>query len=238
LILVWAVWQAHRYQGMPLSQLGVRPKGRGVWEWWWNSTFSSKNTGVGGYDPILGSFAPILRIAFHGSIILMLGSIGCFVIVTTTTILGIHQESKVILLEIFVTATTMTTTTTLVYLSACYYVHHRWPGVSVPGGPRPHKIQRQPQWNTNDIPLLLQSSQSLMCQAGINDDTPLCTGEAAGRDVWMCSTTNSQSAASNTNKTQHRHISEAMIQEMAAGGRTYGIFNPSINPNRYVRFIT
>jgi hypothetical protein len=229
-IFLVALWQAHIYQGKPLSQLGVRPKGRGLLEWWWHST-TFPPTGVWGYDPILGSFAPLLRIAFHGSAILILSSFIVHIINCSisggrwNSLFGIPYYDnaslvgRIILLSLGTTA--------WVYLSACYYVHHRLPGVSVPGGPRPHKIQRQPQWETNDMAFPNQSL--LACQAGINDDTPLCTGEPAGRDVWMC-------PPSSSNKTTNKgRIPEAMVQEMAAGGRTYGIFNPSINPNRYVR---
>ena len=50
-----------------LDQLGLRPHGRNLWEWWLSYNVDAKNgaSGIPGYDPILGSFDPSSRAAFH-----------------------------------------------------------------------------------------------------------------------------------------------------------------------------
>jgi hypothetical protein len=146
------------------------------------------------------------------------------------------------------------------YLFHCYMVFYILPGVSVPSGPRPHKIQRIPQWNDQywDIHTASNSSQSIIppVTSSSSSSIPLhryvhgleshniteqihnqvkLTGEPAGRDMWTV-TTATMNNINNTSDTVTTTTSTT-IQVLASGGRQYNGFNPNINPNRYVSVI-
>jgi hypothetical protein len=125
----------------------------------------------------------------------------------------------------------------ILYGLGCFYVFHVMPGVSVPGGPRPHKIQRHPQWEDKNWEVLEQSRQHRYVTAdeshyvseGLFAGTcAVISGEPAGRDMW---TTETKSVPF-TDKKANRKVDEALVRRMASGGRSYSGFNPHHNPNR------
>jgi hypothetical protein len=257
LLLFTVLLQASIFQGVPLSQLGHRPiKGRGLFEYIYYGTVMN-NIGVWGYDPIQGAFSPLLRFLCHCSLILVLWGGSLYIhtttiTTTTTTTLksNFYHDDSVLIVGVMVI---------IAYLMYCYIVFYIRPGVSVPPGPRPHKIQRIPQWydqywyhNTNPIqnrnqnstndhtkPVLhryVNGQESHYISEQIHNDgleknhpTYRLTGEPAGRDMWTTETT---TTTPNTNPTVD--VSNDIIQTLASGGRSYTGFNPHINPNRYV----
>ena len=144
-VLLSIVIHASLFHGYPYSQLGRRPiQGRGLLEYIYYGSLLSQ-IGVWGYDPIQGAFSPLLRFFCHCSIILMLWGCGCwthYILYTTTNVTAaeisnFHNNTGILLIGVVVL---------MVYLIYCYTLFHVLPGVSVPSGPRPHKIQRIPQW--------------------------------------------------------------------------------------------
>jgi hypothetical protein len=128
--------------------------------------------------------------------------------------------------------------TVAVYSSYFFVLFHVVSGVSLPCGPRPHKITRQPQWNNRLIPLpaLVQGDKfkCVYAQESHNVTEEVfqgtgasLTGEAAGRDIWT-GISKSKSSQSQGKKTK---VDERLVQEMASGGREPGGFNPALNPN-------
>ena len=144
LLLFTVLIQASLFHGYPLSQLGQRPiQGRGIFEYMYYGSSITRQIGVWGYDPIQGAFAPLLRLMCHCSFLLMLwgGSIYLYtatipIAAAATTNLKINTEGNFVIGGIVL----------VVYLVHCYVLYYILPGVSVPPGPRPHKIQRLPQW--------------------------------------------------------------------------------------------
>lgn len=123
------------------------------------------------------------------------------------------------------------------YLYVLYVAHHKLPGVSDPGGPRPHKIQRAPKWDNvnHEMPpsarrkwrFSVAEESHEVTDARLAGTSAALTGEPSGRDIWT-------TAAAPTNKaSKQRGVDEKLVQEMASGGRTPvgSSFNPSINPN-------
>ena len=86
-----------------------------------------------------------------------------------------------------------------VYSFAMFVIHHVMPSVSHPGGPRPHKIQRQPQWPEGPIVLpknLVDGYRCLVADEShaatsdkffveISNGCGNLTGEPAGRQTWF-----------------------------------------------------
>lgn len=120
-----------------------------------------------------------------------------------------------------------------IYLAFLFWVHYLLPAVSDPGGPRPHRIQRQPKWDDRPIPLpanitkwrcAIAEESHTITEAAVGES--LLTGEAFGRDLWT-----RESYSSNL-----KSVDEKLVMELASGGRL-GSFNPSVNPNRYVLYV-
>ena len=121
-----------------------------------------------------------------------------------------------------------------IYLACLVGNHYLLPAVSDPGGPRPHRIQRQPKWDDRAIPLPASMSKwrcaiaeesHAISEAAFGE--PLLTGEPFGRDLWTQEPYNSKL----------KPVDETLVSALASGGRS-GSFNPSVNPNRYVRCLT
>lgn len=133
------------------------------------------------------------------------------------------------------------------YLDLFHFLYAVLPGVSVPSGPREHKIQRTPAWaNTQWTIDALFPNNNTKKQGrtpqwrfatgsdahAVSEETfagtsAALTGEAAGRDIWTTS-----SSATTTKNNSSSRVEEALVQEMASGGRPPG-FNPHVNPNWY-----
>ena len=106
-------------------------------------------SGIPGYDPILGSFDPSSRAAFHVATILGLWGL--------TLRLGDYLDNddgnndyslprhtcEGFLRDIIPSGLLATTLYSFV---VGFLIHYFLPGVSKPGGPRPHKIPRSPKW--------------------------------------------------------------------------------------------
>lgn len=178
----------------PLDRLGLRPHGRDLWSWLWNycgccggGGSGGSGGGVAGYDCIQGALSPPLRLACHLSAVLALWSVVLLlmppeVMDDATDMLTLPTITSLLL-------------STVLYTTAMYIVHHVMPAVSMPGGPRPHKIQRQPEWPTNKVvldPSLVRGYTCLVAQDShqatarkFMDDGTKMTGEPAGRQAWF-----------------------------------------------------
>lgn len=140
-------------------------------------------------------------------------------------------ESWNIPLSVFQSGLVATTS----YLLFQFIIHHLLPGVSHPGGPREHKIQRVPKWeNTfHDPPSIISKKWRAVVAKESHDVTQArykgtkaqLTGEPSGRQMWT-------NAAKKEGKVGGGHkVDEKLVMELALGGRKPG-FNPSTNPNR------
>ena len=249
LLLVTTLYVATILQSYPLDQLGLRPNGRGLWSYLGH--YFLQNIGIHGYDPIQGALSPPLRLLCHIGACMILWSVSLFLFpttteTTTTSICGnIHSIFHTSLFSI------------VIYSTIMFILHHVLPAVSMPGGPRPHKIQRQPQWKNQHHPIL-DSMKSWNCL--VADDshdathekfqdssTTVLTGEPAGRQTWWFQPTkdtkSTQSGAGgggnflmslispkSSSTSSNNNVDEELVQQLALGGRPSG-FNPSQNPN-------
>ena len=204
-----------------LQTSGKRPKGHGIFSWLYH--YYADGVGVSGYDPILGALSPPLRVLTH----LAAGLLVSAAVILLTDIIRetrVCYESNILWATIF--------TAMGLYLALWWAWMHALPGVSVPGPPRPHKMQRQPAWKNRDIAVALEQWRCVsagpshaVTQAVFAGTKATLTGEPAGRDLW----TKNANAATTTSGS----VNEALVQEMASGGRANAVFNPSLNPNRY-----
>ena len=231
---------------------GRRPTGKGLFSWLYH--FIVDGVGVVGFDPILGALSPPLRLLIHVSACCMLSAVSSWLFLLlafsnkndtvcatfTLSFLSFKDDDDDATKATFVSLLPVFAVTTLFYTAYFYYLMYMLPGVSVPGGPRPHKIQRQPSWPNKDISipdeLLLvdgwrcaSAEDSHLVTAEVMEGN-LLTGESFGRDLW---TREPRMNYPRRGKKVTRST-ETLIQEMASGGRTPGKFNPSVNPNRCV----
>jgi len=188
-----------------LKELGLRPHGKNLWEWFWNYNNLSggaKNnkgggpTGIPGYDPILGSFDPSSRTAFHFAtimglwgIILQIGSrfLSFFSTSSSTSTTSVCEEFQDVLPSGLMAIG-------LYMFVVCFVINYLLPGVSKPGGPRPAKIQRIPKWKDGRTTLseeeligwtFLTAEESHEATSKQFNSSTLLTGEAAGRQTWF-----------------------------------------------------
>jgi hypothetical protein len=213
---------AHALSAYPISKLGKRPLGKGLWTYLFSQLFSS-TAGIWGYDSSLGSFCPIWRISFHISAILFIYS--------GVLMLYSEHQMKIGLLTVGI------------YAGIFFVIDKLTLGVSHPGGPREHKIRRMPQWNdeqSNIDHMLMADAGDAKWRCAVAQDSHRATlsafgltkqdgedgikagalgmsGEPSGRQIW----TKDSNGIVDVNK--------ASIREMAAAGRDG--FNPSKNPN-------
>ena len=277
-LLITVLCHATMFQGRPRAQLGQRPiQGRGLWEYMYygmtrtahnggdDGVGSSSSIGVYGYDPIQGALSPMLRLLCHVSVLLLLWGVSLYAYS--------HYLQYYIIMSSVASRHTATTTHVVVMIGAmvgslygviCYIVHFVLPGVSVPSGPRPHKIQRIPQWTDRYWNIHSHHHKKDHDNDNTTDDTkkskPLSsyrhryvhgmeshdltqeqhhqvmTGEPAGRDMWTTIPT-ATTTTTTSSSDQKQLYDDVMIQSLASGGRPYTGFNPNINPNRYERYI-
>lgn len=216
--------------------------------------------GICGYDPILGCFSPDLRIMIHCISIIILWFIVLLFTITFIIPDDITFKSNCIHSIIHIPNTFLIVGSVVMssYLLWFYYLYNIASGVSVIGPPRKHKIQRKPQWNNVVIPIPsnILNNNNAKYRLSIGNESyriteklflgtsASITGETSGRDIWtnhepiITSTTNSTSKNNNSTTSKNSNsikIDDKLIKEMASGGRSYTGFNPSINPNRYVK---
>ncbi|GAX17250.1 cycloartenol synthase [Fistulifera solaris] len=221
-IAVAALIQASISQGLPLEQLGVRSRGRGLLSWFYH--YCVDGVGVAGYDPILGAFSPPLRVLFHISFVLMLWAVVISTYDSLQREFGIRWEFPGMKSEISLSLFLLSLS---IYLFFLFLTQYFLPAVSDPGGPRPHRIQRQPQWENRPIPLP-ESMKQWRCviaeeSHAITEEAfgeSLLTGEPFGRDMWT----------QEPYKSKLKAVDEKLVHELASGGRSDS-FNPSVNPN-------
>ena len=194
--------------------------GRGLLQWLFH--YFVDGVGVLGYDPIQGAMAPPLRLLIHLSAICMVWSVTSLLIPTSSGSSLSNSASVAVLL----------------YSLIMYIIHYQLPAVSQPGGPRPHKIQRQPAWKKDAKyalpPSVLQrfayqqaTDSHATTEARFAGTAAYLSGEPTGRDIWTTSTTASSSGSS---KKQQR-VDTNLVRELAAGGRPAFTFDPQTNPN-------
>jgi squalene/oxidosqualene cyclase-like protein len=194
----------------------------------WLLHYVTQNVGVQGYDPVLGAFSPPLRLRVHLAAVAFLWAMLLYV----WPVFGIPDVCGPWRLTISVWQAALVTIAT--YRFGLYVIHTVMPGVSDPGGPRPHKIQRQPVWKDclHHLPsettwtyLTAQDSHRRSAERFAGTGAAL-TGEPSGRDVWSEQPLSKSQVGANTKN----RIDESAVQGMAWGGRQPG-FNPAVNPN-------
>ena len=158
-VLILALAASTVLSGRPLSHLGLRPMGRGLGSYL-SGYLLFQRVGVRGYDSSLGSHPPPLRVLFHLAAYLALwagmvyasavldlyevwtgagaAGLGGFGYCGTWSPLLSLFSSSVLADGILVAA---------VYFGGILLIHSLLPGVSHPGGPRAHRIRRQPRWD-------------------------------------------------------------------------------------------
>lgn len=213
---------AHTISSYPVSKLGKRPLGKGLWTYLISQLFSS-TAGIWGFDSSLGSFCPIWRLSFHVSAIMLIYS-GALMVSS-------EDQMKI---GLFTAGT---------YAGIFFVIDKFALGVSHPGGPRDHKTRRMPKWNDEKSSIdnhLMSDAGDVKWRCAVAQDSHRATlsafglekedgedgmktgtlgmsGEPFGRQIW----TKDAKGIVDGNKT--------LIREMAAAGRDG--FNPSINPN-------
>jgi len=187
-------------RGQKIKGLGLRPHGKNLWEWWWTYNVNAKNgaSGIPGYDPILGSFDPSSRAAFHVAVILGLWGfilqIGSFL--EDKNSYDIINSSSIYVCKGFLEDILPSGLLVISLYSFVigFLIHYLLPGVSKPGGPRPHKIPRSPKWKDDRVALskddlqgwmLLTAEESHEATSKQFDSETLLTGEVAGRQTWF-----------------------------------------------------
>jgi squalene/oxidosqualene cyclase-like protein len=193
LLLITTLYLATALQSQPLDQLGLRPHGSNIWFWCYN--YFKDSVGIQGYDSIQGALSPPLRLACHVSTCMMLWSVLLFVFGAQNDGGDACKPSTIVESSLLPVA---------LYSTIMFILHHVMRAVSMPSGPRPHKIQRQPQWkngrvHTLDASLLsgwqclvaqeshqaTQTKFSLSKNSSDGEQVPKLTGEPAGRQTWF-----------------------------------------------------
>jgi hypothetical protein len=230
-ISVSALIMATGLSATPLDQLGLRPKGSGLWSWLYH--YHVDSVGINGYDCIQGAMSPSLRLQFHVS--------GVFFLWATVVWLSDNSETEYVwVLPATVWWAGMQALS--VYMLNFFVVYYMRDGVSVPGGPRAFKIQRMPCWEDQITSLEDEDKKKWNCMVAeeSHQDTERkfpgkkLTGETSGRQIW--NTVNSKDGGDGMVSRLWRQVSgdntnEDLVQTMAQGGRSYSGFNPSKNPN-------
>ncbi|GKY94922.1 hypothetical protein MPSEU_000457100 [Mayamaea pseudoterrestris] len=224
-LLAVCLVQASVSCGYPLHQLGVRPRGSGLWSYLYNHLVHGQ--GVKGYDPVQGALSPPLRLGVHLSCCFFVWAI----LLAAWPMLHIPDACLGgfgLTLSFWQSALVAVTT----YSFSCHVICNYLPGVSHPGGARQHKMQRKPRWNNIESKLPSDSKWRFssaheshqVTMDRFADTEARLTGEPVGRNVWTTAPPKQQQSS-------HHDVDERLVQELAAGGRPVGSFNPSINPN-------
>lgn len=226
---------------------GQRPKGKGLFSLLYHHV--ADGVGVVGYDPIQGALSPPLRLRAHLAGILFVWSTVLWLLsntansitttntsITTNTLQALSLTCSVLNLPDICWYSAAAALT--LYAATFFVLFHVVPGVSLPSGPRPHKIQRIPIWPDQTVhlpPVLVKTWRCANAQEshqlthrGLQGTSAALTGEPAGRDCWtnVPVTTTTTTTTTTLNGT----VDERLVQEMAGGGRPAG-FNPAVNPN-------
>jgi Squalene-hopene cyclase N-terminal domain len=211
-LLVTTLVLATVWSDRNLDELGLRVHGDNLWAWIWNYCFAGaagsstgslvrgSGRGIAGYDCIQGALSPPLRLACHVSAVLMLWGI---LVVLSGSVSSIDPSSTDTTCELSTLVPAAFVSITI-YSMAMYVIHHLLPSVSMPGGPRPHKIQRQPKWKEGCIVLPSKLVNGYSCLVAVDSHNATSqkfasfstdednhgnactmTGEPAGRQTWF-----------------------------------------------------
>ena len=248
-----------------LQELGLRPHGKNLWEWWWSYNVNAKNgaSGIPGYDPILGSFDPSSRAAFHIATILGLWGASLQIRYLFGNNIISDDSPSMHVCEGFLEDIVPSGLLVLGLYSFVvgFVINYVLPGVSKPGGPRPHKIPRSPKWKDGRTVLSEDTVKGWTCLTAEESheatskqfsSKTLLSGEEAGRQTWFkVQQDNSQVGSTGrrsvtkyftsmlspskkgkrTSSVDHSGVDESLVQSMALGGRGKPGFEPSVNPN-------
>lgn len=223
--------------------------------------------GVVGYDPIQGALSPPFRVMVHLSGALMLWAAVLFGM-WSSTIVSIPNACLQITLPIGRTTTLALhlslallqsgCVALLTYAYTCHALATYLPGVSQPAGPRPRRMQRQPQWKNAyhvDASLLTLDGDWRMVvgseahtvtlqRFGGPPETNRNSVDTSSATVTSSSSTTTTiltgepagrdiwTVAPRSDTATNVPVDETVVQEWAAGGRRPGHFNPALNPNR------
>ena len=211
-----------------------------MWSYLYNHL--TRNVGVRGYDPIQGALSPLLRLGVHLSAVFIFWALLLCLwpyFNIPDACLSTSHGGNLLLLSFWQSGVAAVST----YVFALYSIHNYLPGVSDPGGPREHKIQRKPQWE-NKTTQLPNSSQKkwrfsvaedshAVTMLRMEQTSAKLTGEPSGRDIWTTQQQQRPSKETSPSKQQQQQqlqVDTDLVKEMAAGGRSWG-FNPAVNPN-------
>lgn len=166
---VLACTMTHVLSGSPLTQLGLRPSGRGLGSYLAGQLGPAWLTGgirgTWGYDSSLGSHSPVARVLYHACAFcvawaaLVVGPPAFSAVQAVVHPSSSEQQCGVVAAIIpygaedsLLTITSPSVLSDGIFAAAAYFgglflYHMVTPGVSHPGGPREHKIRRMPQWD-------------------------------------------------------------------------------------------
>ena len=236
----------------PIEELGLRAKGTGLWSWMGSYLFHGP-VGISGYDCIQGALSPPLRWQCHVTSILFLWAAMAILVLSSSSSSSSNNNACIMWNDLPMEVWKSGIGALTLYLGVCWVFHYVMDGVSMPGGARAHKMQRQPCWEDQVTTLpTTQKQWKCMVAEESHDYTEekyakTLSGEAAGRQIWSTTTTTiddddddnkthplvshllRQVHGGGKNKTKNEE--EDLIQTMAMGGRSYFGFNPSKNPN-------
>ena len=207
------------------SFAGERPHGTNVVVWFVNAL--RHNVGTKGYDPILGALHPGLRLLAHASAMLVLWGVACLVVPTSSSsascqfLLFWETESSVTHLGCVIVG---------LYILWSALFTFFLPGVSMPGGPRSHKIQRQPKWDNINSKLDPEVVSKWRC--AVAQDSHAVTynqfgadlsGEPAGRQMWTTEpvTDRSTPSSSDAPASPGRNFISKVVGTLASPGRKH-----------------
>lgn len=200
-LLILACTMTHVLSGSPLSQLGMRPAGRGLWSYLAGQLSPARPPGgirgTWGYDSSLGSHSPAARVLFHicaycvtwAALLVGPAAFSAVLAVVNPSASSEQQQQQ----EQCIAGADLLTITSpsvlsdgifaaAVYFGGLFLYHMVTPGVSHPGGPREHKIRRMPQWDdiTSNADQDVAAKSGVEWRCAVADDSHNVTLERFG----------------------------------------------------------
>lgn len=204
-LLLLTCTMTHVLSGSPLSQLGLRPAGRGLWTYLAGQLSPTRPTGgirgTWGYDSSLGSHSPAVRVLFHICAYCMTWAAllvgpaafsAVLAVVNHASASSSEQQQEQCNAGANANADLLTITSPSVlsdgifaaaaYFGGLFLYHMVTPGVSHPGGPREHKIRRMPQWDdiTSNADQDVAAKSGVEWRCAVADDSHNVTLERFG----------------------------------------------------------
>lgn len=198
-LLLLTCTMTHVLSGSPLSQLGLRPAGRGLWSYLAGQLSPARPTGgirgTWGYDSSLGSHSPVARVLFHvcafcvawAALLLGPAALSAVLAVVHPSASSEQQAEQCSADSDLLTITSPSVLSDGILAAAAYFgglflYHMVTPGVSHPGGPREHKIRRMPQWDdiTSNADQDVAAKSGVEWRCAVADDSHNVTLERFG----------------------------------------------------------